>query len=74
MPRDRNETITSLAHKEISNLSKEDAVIVWTGANYINTNETNIGLMHIRNFVLSYTNTNIQLMTAPHRYDLKESS
>jgi hypothetical protein len=36
MPGDRNKTITSMADKEISNLSKEDIVIIWSGANDIN--------------------------------------
>jgi len=35
MPGARNETITSMADKELSNLSKEDIVIVWSGANDI---------------------------------------
>jgi len=49
MPGTWNETVTSLADKEISNLSKEDIVIICS-ANDINRNETNIGLTHIRNF------------------------
>jgi len=40
----------SLADKEIGNLSKEYIVIVCSGANDINRNETNIGLTHITNF------------------------
>ena len=35
MPGIRNETITSMADKEFSNLNKEDIVIVWSGANDI---------------------------------------
>jgi hypothetical protein len=50
MPGARNKTITSLADKEVSNLSKEDIIIVCSDANDISRNETNIGLMHIRNF------------------------
>jgi hypothetical protein len=72
MPGARSETITSLADKEISNPSRED--IVWSGANDINSIETKIGYMHIRNFFQYRTITNVQIMTASHRYDLKESS
>ena len=36
----RNEAITSLAAKEISSLSKEDIIIVCSGGNDINRNET----------------------------------
>jgi len=50
MPGARNKTITSLADKEISNLSKEDTIIVCSGANDISRNETNTGLTHIRYF------------------------
>jgi hypothetical protein len=35
MPGARNKTISSMTDKEISNLSKEDIVIVWSGANDI---------------------------------------
>lgn len=35
MPGVRNKTISSMTDKEISNLSKEDTVIVWSGANDI---------------------------------------
>jgi hypothetical protein len=74
MPGARNKTISSVTDKEISNLSKEDIVIVWSGANDIKLNKTNIGHMHIRNFIHSHANTNILIMTDPHRYNLKESS
>jgi len=66
--------ITNLADIEISALGKSDAVIVIGGSNDINKNETNIGLIHLRKFVVSRRNTNIMVVTAPHRYDLHESS
>ena len=50
MPGARNKTITSLADKEISNLSKEDILIVCSSAKEISRNETNTGLTHIGNF------------------------
>lgn len=53
-----------MADKEISNQTKEDIVIVWSGANDIKWNKTNIGHMHIRNFVPSHANTNILIMTS----------
>jgi len=66
--------ITNLADVELSALGKSDAVIVIGGANDINKNETNIGLTHLRKFVENKRNTNIMVVTAPHRYDLHESS
>jgi hypothetical protein len=35
------------------------------GANDINKNETNIGLIHLRKFVENRRNTNIMVVTAP---------
>ena len=49
-------------------------MIVIGGANAINENETNIGLTHFTKFVEKRRNTNIMVVTAPHRYDFHESS
>lgn len=74
IPGARLENITKLADGEISSLEKSDSVIVIGGANDINKNEVNVGLKHLGKFVKSRQNTNIMIVTAPHRYDLKESS
>jgi hypothetical protein len=74
IPGARLENITKLADSEISSLGKRDSVIVIGGANDINKNEVNVGLKHLGNFVKNRQNTNIMIVTAPHRYDPKESS
>jgi lysophospholipase L1-like esterase len=74
VPGARLENITNLADGEIRSLGKRDTVIVIGGANDINKNEANLGLLHLRKFVENRRNTNIMVVTAPHRYDLKESS
>jgi hypothetical protein len=68
------ENITNSANNERSTLGKSDTVIVIGGANDINKNETNTGLKHLRNFAENRRNTNIMVMTAPHRYVLHGSS
>jgi capsular polysaccharide biosynthesis protein len=49
-------------------------VIIWGGANDINKNEVNNSLKHLKNFINTRQNTNIIVVTAPHRHDLQESS
>jgi hypothetical protein len=74
-PGARLEHITNLADDKITSLGKRDTVIMIGGANDINKNEANLGLCHLRKFIENRRNTNnILVMTAPHRYDLQESS
>jgi hypothetical protein len=49
-------------------------VIIWGGANDINKNEVNNGFKYLKNFIDIRQNTNIIVVTAPHRHDLQESS
>jgi alkaline phosphatase len=74
MPGARLENITNLSAKGISTLGNKDAVIIWGGANDISKNEVNKGLKHLKNFVNKRQNTNIIVITAPHRHDLQEIS
>jgi hypothetical protein len=48
--------------------------LIWPAKKYVNKNETNSGLKHIRKFALQNSHTNITFITASHRYDLQESS
>jgi len=43
------------------------------GANDISKNETNIGFKHLGKFVNSRQNTNIMIVTIPHRHDLQKT-
>ena len=70
----RLENITNLADNEINKLGRSDVVIVIGGANDINKNETNVGLEHVRTFIHKRHNTNIMIVAAPHRHDIKEAS
>jgi hypothetical protein len=73
MPGARLKNITDLPAKVISTLGKKAAVVIWGGANDINTNEVNSGLKYLRNIINTNQNTNIIVVTAPHRHDLQES-
>jgi capsular polysaccharide biosynthesis protein len=74
MPGARLENITNLSAEGISTSGKKDVVVIWGGANDINKNEVNNGLKHLKNFVNNRQNTNIIVVSAPHRYDLDEST
>jgi hypothetical protein len=74
MPGSRLEYIMHLACREISQQHCDDFVIIWGGANYINRNESNTGLRHIRKFALRNKHTNVITMTAPYRNDPQDIS
>lgn len=46
-------------------------MIIWGGGNGINKNEANTGLKQLQKYVTSRHNTNIMIVTAPHRHDLQ---
>jgi putative cell wall-binding protein len=74
MPRLRLQNVTKLASNEIARLSNRDAVIIWGGSNDVSRNETNKGLKHLNEFVNQRKNTNVVIVTAPHRHDLLATS
>jgi hypothetical protein len=63
-----------LLSQEINLLTRKDTVILWGGSNDIAKNEAVSGLGSLRKFVNNKKNTDIVLITAPHRYDLMEFS
>jgi hypothetical protein len=74
MPGVRLENITKISDEGISTLDNNDTVIIWAGSNDISKNETNKGLNHLKNFVITRQNTNIIIIAALHIFDLQESS
>jgi hypothetical protein len=58
----------------IKELSKDDAVVVREGSNDIAKNNASTGMQHLLGLVINATHTNIILMSAPHRFDLMETS
>jgi hypothetical protein len=74
MPGSRLQNVTKLASNEIVGLSHSDAVVIWGGSNDINRNESMKGLKHLHDFVNQRKNTNVMIVTAPHRHDLQITS
>jgi hypothetical protein len=68
------EIIVNSAMSDIVNLSKSDVVVFCGGSNDVNKNKASVALKHISNFVKVNNNTNIILLSAPHRHDLMDSS
>jgi hypothetical protein len=68
------EEIVNLAMSDIVNLTKSDMVVFCGGSNDVSKNKANVALKHILNFMKVNDNTNIFLLSAPHRHDLMNSS
>jgi hypothetical protein len=68
------EMITNSAKKEIHHMTQKDVVTVCEGANNTSKNEWIKGLKYVTQFVQNRRNTNVIIMSAPHRSDLEESS
>jgi hypothetical protein len=54
------------------NLTKSDVVVVCGGSNDVSKNNSNIALEHILNFIKDNNNTNIILLSMPHKHDLMD--
>jgi hypothetical protein len=59
---------------EVRSLSKSDDVVFCGVANDVERNNSSKALHQIMNFIINSKHTNIILITAPHRYDLMQSS
>jgi hypothetical protein len=68
------ETIVKSAMSDIVNLSESDVVVFCGGSNDVSKNKASIALKHISNVVKVNNNTNIILLSPPHRHDLMDSS
>ena len=66
--------ITKSANNDIRKLTKKDAVVIWDGSNNISKNNAKSGIKNLANFTKKYTNTNVVVMSAPHRYHLIDLS
>jgi lysophospholipase L1-like esterase len=68
------EILANSAMSEMVNLTKSDVIVFCGGSNDVSKNNANMALKHILSFVKANNNTNIILLSAPHRHDLMESS
>jgi YbbR domain-containing protein len=62
------------ATSDIVNLTISDVVVFCGGSNDVSNSISKIVLKHILNFIKHSNNTNIILLSVPHRHDLMDSS
>jgi hypothetical protein len=67
MPGARTQNIVQLCEQEVNFLTRDDMMILWGGSNDVAKNETMNGLRHLRKFISRKKNTNMTLITIPHR-------
>ena len=67
-------TLIETAKSDTDKLTKDDFLIVCSGANDIYKNSSNDALKNIIKFIQSVNNTNIILVCVPHRFDLSTNS
>lgn len=68
------EKIVNSAMSDIVNLTKSDVVVFSSGSNDVGKNKASGALKQISNFVKTNNNTNIIMLSAPHRHDLVDFS
>jgi translation initiation factor 2 gamma subunit (eIF-2gamma) len=68
------EEIISPPRYTTTKLMKKDVVVMWGGTRDIGRNEANKALHQISKFVQSHNQTNVIVMSAPHRYNLDPNS
>jgi hypothetical protein len=66
--------ILSSSSNLVKNLSSKDMVVIWGGAHDIGKNKSNQALKEIKNFVQTHSRNNVIVISAPHRYDLSQTS
>ena len=69
-----SQTVVNTSTKTMEKLTKKDVVVVWGGTRDVGRNETTKGLQQIRHFVDSHKQTNVIVMSVPHRHDLEPNS
>ena len=58
----------------VKNLSSKDMVVIWGGTRDIGNNESTQALKEIKTFVQAHSKINVIVISAPHRYDLSQTS
>jgi hypothetical protein len=65
------EEIVNTVSRDIKKLTNKDIVVVWIGTLDVAKNETEKGLHQIKTFVEYHNQTNIIVISVPHRHDLE---
>jgi len=73
-PGSSSSELKETAKEEISQLSHEDVIVIFTGTNDYELNEFSLTLQNITNFIQANKHTNIILINIPLRSDLPNST
>jgi len=73
-PGSSSSELNETAKEEISQLSHEDVIVIYTGSNDYELNEFSLTLQNITNFIQTNKHINIILINVPLRYDLPNSA
>jgi hypothetical protein len=65
--------LVKTASNEMNSLTKKDAIILWSGSNDVDNNNSKAGLRNISEFVKNNSHTNIVLLGVPHSFDLPDT-
>jgi len=66
--------VINTAKKDTEELTKNNVVVVWGGTKDVGKNKTQNGLLQLKNIAENHKQTNIFVMSIPHRYDLQINS
>jgi hypothetical protein len=69
-----SDILTNTATNAINNLTKNDFLILWIGANDVAKNNTMKAFRRLVDFAKNSSHTNVILTSVPHRHDLMSSS
>jgi predicted phosphodiesterase len=64
--------LVNTANCDITNLTKNDVVILCGGVNDVAKNNSKTAMRHIRNFIRPNNHTNIIRVSVPHRHDIMQ--
>jgi hypothetical protein len=62
--------LMNTAVEEVRKFTSKDFLVIWYGSNDVSSNKAATGMKNILQFVMNNLDTNIIVVTVPHRYDL----
>ena len=66
--------IKGSAKIKMTQLTREDMVVLWGGANDVARNKSMVGMKHILDLLINSTHTNVILLSVRHRHDQLNNS
>ena len=69
-PGSRMKDIKGSAKIKMTQLTSEDIVVLWGGVNDVARYNSMVGMKHILDLSINSTDTNVMLLSVPHRHDL----